>query len=600
MGVREGAGENGSSRGRGRPAKLPVVATHSRDEMAAVLDEYQDLLRERAVGFLGPDTAEIDEAISRTRFRLLSEHAISSHALRDILRVLRDVCRVVLARRAREPEEWTRKRAAGVPVDSELGPLEGPTKDATDQLSPLQRNRVHAATVKSHEEVAHEEGLSVAVFRRRLYQARERVRGLLRRGGHTLPAFLVVVTRRLRLSMAQAVNLPSVAALAPVLVWSLFGGPVSRFIPPADASPNAAVVAAVGSQAGAASPGTRQTTHAATLPNALSFRTWASRPAAPPADSASGGLLPLTPDTPETTDVRSVTPSPHYGQDHTVIALGLGHRCACPVLLRSMDGGASWQSTTVAASGDQVALPSNFPTDGRIFIGAEPSPTSVDWVSAGWGQPFAPLSLPPSAAGHLAVVGGDLLSVGTDAVWSLHSGSSVAMPLLAYSGQPATIATTEDAAFILAPAHTLGVGAGVGAEPGLFVCAPGCRYVGSVPLPGVGPLAVSGPTVVAAAGPAVVLSEDGGRTFQAIGPASAPQFDAVAVNGLAAWVVGQAGAEVRQVDGGPWKRVQIDQAAVRDVVPLSGGRLIATLRIAGLRCSLDGGTTWVPRCDPEP
>jgi RNA polymerase sigma factor (sigma-70 family) len=565
----------------------------------ALYSTYLEPIRRLCRSYVNEDTVAEDatqEAFKRTLERR-NTVGFRRHPRRFLFGEARRICLEYLRQRQRETVALRVLLTQGDdPVDVVGESLE--LRDHVDQLTePQKAVLAHIFAGYEVKEIARRVGWPYGTVASRLGRLRDTAR---RREEQLRALGLIWLARRQRWRLDPMLGQHATVVWAAVAVF--LAGPA----PAATASTAAAAPAVASAVTAATAPADKADARTAGPAGARQIAGWEIPRTTAPVQSAPAAprhqLLTLLPtETPEDTDVTAITPSPHYGQDHTVVALGLGHACACPVLLRSTDGGASWDSTAVAATGDQVVLPPDYPADPRIFIGTEPSATSVDWVSPGWGQPFTPLPLPPAAAGHLAIVDGQLLSVGSTTVWSLRAASSVAVPVLAYSGQIPTIAASADAAYILAPAHAIGGGVSTGTEPGLFVCTSECRYVGSVPLPGVGPLAVNGATVVAAAGSAVVLSQDGGAAFQTISPAGAaqlPSADAVAVSSLATWVVGQAAAHMRPASSGRWQPVALNQ--VRELVPLSATRLIATLRLAGLRCSTDGGATWTSRCAPEP
>ena len=55
----------------------------------------------------------------------------------------------------------------------------------------------------------------------------------------------------------------------------------------------------------------------------------------------------------EDSTVTAVQASPSYGLDHTIVALGSGKACACPVLLESFDGGGSWRASATRCRGSR-------------------------------------------------------------------------------------------------------------------------------------------------------------------------------------------------------------------------------------------------------
>jgi hypothetical protein len=263
--------------------------------------------------------------------------------------------------------------------------------------------------------------------------------------------------------------------------------------------------------------------------------------------------------------------------------------------LRSADGGGSWQTTTVAATGAQVLLPPDYPADGRIFIGQEPGAAAPDWVSGGWGQPFAPLPLPP---GQLAMAGDDLFSAADTGVWRLDDG--VLAPVVSYQGfGTAAVASTGGVAYILAPAHSIGPGLTLVSSPALYTCSPECALVGTVPVSSAQLLAASGLTLEAtSADGAVVLSTDGGRSFRSVTPpALSSTASFIAATATRVWLVVQGRAQARTVEQSSWTALGGPAGQqFRAVVPLTDTRLIGQLANGGLLCSDDAGVTWRTRC----
>lgn len=452
-------------------------------------------------------------------------------------------------------------------------------------------------------EIAEALGRTVKTVTQQLYMARRKVREELGKRGAVIGVSLrwrLGFDRRSRelVWLSQGQNL-AVSTLVPLMAsWALWAP--SPALPAASSSPAAALQLAtppspaVNSQAGRSSSDSETSDSAAARP---AYQPYEGSQRGTAGDGSVPGLPALSPDGLGTTYVTSVAPSPHYQQDHTVLAVGSGRRCGCTVLFRSTDGGASWTKwAAVGVTGTQVALSAQFPTDPRIFVGAEPSTFGVDWVSPGWGKPFAALPFPPGAAGRLAVIGGRIFSAGLTAVWSL--AGSVATPVVTYQGvAPATLATSANTAFILAPPYAASAGSVVTTtRPSLLACSPSCRMLTTLDLPAAGPMAASGSVVAVAAGGRILLSTDGGHVFNDISSAAAAGVDALAATVDAVWRVGTSTVDARSIQAaGVWTHVPVDHA-VAAIIPLSSSRVLAQLADGGVLCSDDDGTSWAERC----
>jgi len=504
---------------------------------------------------------------------------------------------------------WQARQRPEVLTDPVLGTWEGATLVAIHKLPPgeLVALTLASAGLKPHE-IADLLGLSVDTANQRLFRARRRVREELgeMEGGAGALALLGLLPHRLRALAGRLLRLgehvaapqgPALTALAPLVACAVLGSAASAPTSAPSLGPQlitTAEAASVDLASSASAPTALPFQHQATPPMAIAT---SSKPMDSSTGTAAGHqLLPLVPsETPEDTDVTAITASPHYDHDHTIVALGLGHACNCPVLLRSTDGGASWQTTLVAVAGAQVMLPPNYPVDGRIFIGQIPGAPRSDWVSSGWGQPFQPLTLPP---GWLAMAGSRLLSASATAVWSLDDG--VLTPVATYQGLgSAALASTADAAYVMVPAHAATITGVVTTSPTLLTCAQGgCQVVGAVPLPDVGLLAVSGSTVVASSDGRVVVSRDSGSTFEDVTPPSVTATTVTAALGAspgALWSVVQGStATVLRRDSGGWHALVHD--GVKSLAVLSDQRVIALLGNGGLLCTANGGTSWAARC----
>ena len=579
-----------------------------------MLDEHNDLLRERAAHYLGHDTAEVAEAVARTRLRMLGiENPHTAHGLGDAFQVLRDVCRFILNRRVREGTEWTRKRAAGVPVEPRLGPLEGPILDAVRQLLPHEQKRLFdAATHKQPADIAREEGVSPAVVRMGLLLSRRKVREWMRRAGHELPAALFVVCRRVRLSMGEALHLPSTAALAPVLMWSLFGGATSAPIPTVAFTPTAVTV--IASQGPPARANGQQV--AAPRPGIVVVAERGPSSTALPSDKVAGRRA--ADETPEDVTISSAATPPT--RNGAVVAIGTGHTCVCSVLLRSLDGGTTWTATDGPPTDvSQLVLPPGYPSDPRIFGGVSPADAEAPYISAGFGAPYHRLTGLP--AGLVATSAdfdqGDerIFSSALSGVWSLRLGTHVPRQEIAYAAEPLTsnavaaLATPSPggpAVLAWAPADSVVPGSLTtpSFNSALFACSESCVPEGS---PGNLPreLVVDANSIIAYDWTSVAISEDGGVSFKALPlPPDAATLASTVVVGRSLWVSytrrNNATSIAHLTESGTWadatNHVALLGTHLANLVAVDRNRILAVLFGAGYRCTSIGTGEWLSRC----
>ncbi|MHB8508519.1 MAG: hypothetical protein ACYDGR_07700 [Candidatus Dormibacteria bacterium] len=344
-------------------------------------------------------------------------------------------------------------------------------------------------------------------------------------------------------------------------------------------------------------------------------------------------------ETPQDSRVYAAAPSPNYPRDHTVLALGVGHTCSCPVLLRSTDGGASWESAIGPPQGAQIVLPPDWPRDPRIFVGNDAGAASPDYVSSGFGAVFTPLSVPP---GRLAIApdfdaGSPQVFVSAQGgVWSYHVDTMVLQALVvdgSASDPPAIAAPpagSDHELFVVA--SSLAVPVGPPSAPGggppiantdpvavACVASGSCSTASRPKFGGVAELAVS-PSylhdhlIAAYRAGTLMLSTDAGRDFEPVelpdgphslasvalassdesgptvwalttGPGVAPQVIKQRVGG-SAWV-GTAPLSDRPIPGGG------------ELVVLSDRRVMVFLAAGGLACTATGGLNWAPTCPAD-
>jgi hypothetical protein len=629
--------QQGGDRGRklGRPREaLPVVAVRSPTDMAVMLARHYPVLRERARRYLRVEDitdAEIDEVVRSSVDRLLAiENPSYDNGLRFATgRILWEECQRFLKSRAvREPL-----------VDKKLGPLNHPAVARVLQfLTPLARNTlVRAAQGETAEDIARSENSTTETVEVRISRARRRVRQLLAEQRNASTAVLALLPHRLRGLVGRMVPLlaehigpqaVATTALVPLIAASLWWtGPVAPAAPPAAAIALAPM-------------------HGAVLP--ITTTSAAARPAAstPPPVSVSPPITTVTPvpatspilalplrgaaaETPDDV-VLKASATPADGRP-VIVAIGKGNTCVCPVLLQSLDGGASWSATDgPPASANQVVLPPTYPHDARIFVGVDPSASAGPYVAASFDQPFQALS--PLPAGQLAVSAhfddGDarLFSSAGTAVWSVRldtAGPLVPRDEIDYS---AASASGSAVAALSTPAPSPGGPALLAWAPG-FAAVPGtatppppnpvvltcptagpCAETSTIPSPP-WQLASSGSsgTVVAYTRTAAFISHDGGASFSPLHlPPGTTVVASVALVGPGAvpWVSfsrgGGSSGVSRLTPSSSWVDVTADSGRLRTyaarLVPVGADRVVAAFSEVGYRCALVSGGTWMPRC----
>ncbi|HKB48265.1 MAG TPA: hypothetical protein VKC57_11250, partial [Ktedonobacterales bacterium] len=356
---------------------------------------------------------------------------------------------------------------------------------------------------------------------------------------------------------------------------------------------------------------------------------------APPAGAAAGlpvVLASAATETPEDTQIYTATPSPSYAQDHTILALGRGQSCACNVLLRSTDGGATWTSTAGVASGDQLVLPPDYPRDPRIFVGyAYQAPGLNNWWAASFGESFRALSGP---AGSIALPAGfdsgdpRVIVSALSGIWSVDMATQVSRPLLLDTRQGGTPALATplgaDGTGVLAVTSSQAVAPGaVGdlAAPSqartLWECPPRspCRARSAVPLKldallTISPAFAVDNTLLAYTWSGAVLSRDGGASFAPVNvPVSATRivffaFGEASAAATPMWMVVQRsngfGLEFSPNLNGTWHEVDHGMSQITGgpgyVVALAPHRDLYLSTSAGLLCTVNDGGTWSSRC----
>jgi RNA polymerase sigma factor (sigma-70 family) len=334
--------------------------------------------------------------------------------------------------------------------------------------------------------------------------------------------------------------------------------------------------------------------------------------------------------TPQQANMTSFTPSPNYGQDHTVFAsgvLGTGCSSTCNVLFETNDSGKTWRHLPAAGYlGFQVMLSPTFPSEPSIYA---TYPGGIQMSSDG-GATF--LSLlpqvtvaapePSSSPGDTQLLLGEVPLV-TYHVQAKTAGSGPVLPpgvdaidALEYAG------STDD--LLVAAKQVNPLATGQQSEVILQCTTSTCTTRLTLPAPDP-PTLVASPsvsldrTVIAFAGNQAWISQDGGGSFEAIALPAGNLVQSVAIDpafatthtlGLA--TLPQSGdpagaAFLLSHDGGATLATIASSGLpagsyVRIVTPLPGGPLFgapwgatASARL-GVWCSTDWGAHWGSSC----
>ncbi|HVF74325.1 MAG TPA: sigma-70 family RNA polymerase sigma factor [Acidimicrobiales bacterium] len=486
----------------------------------------------------------------------------------------------------------------------------------------------------SYDEIARFEGVTVESIRGSLKRARASLRQSYAKVAAGAPAAVALGpfrgVRRLIDRTATVANRPMVAAqsaclldVAAAAVVAVLGiGAIPLAVPDGPAAPADIVAAPVGASGAQSGESSGVTTSPAGTSNA------SPRSAAAGSENGASSPRPLLPldgvTAPEDAVFTAFTPSPSYQEDRTVYAVGTaGTGCAgatCPVLFKSVDGGASW--TRLAATGltgGTVMLPPSHASDGRIFI-AGPLALSM---STNGGASFeavtpvgGPAAMSPTFDGdHRILLGqapgweyADNLNAMRPSGLVVNSTSLTAFP--AFSPQYAA----DGLVFI--GATTAGSG---GKQSAVFRCEKSLCGQQPAALPGVaGPpsLAVSPSLdrdgmVMAWRGDSLFRSDDRGASFAPtklpiVGAVRAVAYDPTGRIFVAVRQTGEgvtSGGLLASADGGRTWQVAGGSTAlgqgVETVAVLPDGRIMAGLSAdggRGLLCSKNGGETWGTRC----
>ncbi len=514
--------------------------------------------------------------------------------------------------------------------------------DAVSRLSETERTAVGAvAAGYSLSEAAWRLGISINAFKGRLRAARTHLRAL----GVGLGAALAGLLRRLRARRRDASPRTALALRAALerVIGSGAGAEIAghTFLP-------AALALVVLVSTASPVPTMRRTAGTGRSMDGVAAVAPSGGPAAPRSQHGVGAhtlkvrehplgtLHPLDPragDTIDDTQLTTATAAADFESTHTIVGLGTGANCGCPLLYRTMDGGRTWESTKpgvvpAVARGATIALPPTYPHDPRIFIGNPAQPGLFDYAAAAYREPFTSLPLPP---GQLAVSAGfdegdprlfDATSVGVVS-YRVDSGEealAVAEPrgdsetpaLLTtpYGDMVAAVVMVTTGASWVPPATSV-------RGPALLICPRSgpCQPRPDDGLPSGGLAVVSlsprfalDRTLLVATKASAALSTDAGATFHEVSALALPdgaQLIGGTLTSTQAWAVvgrdsGQ-GARVLSVNlaGGAWSDVTDRDprlSAPGVVLAASSDDVIDIVLDVAVRCTVDSGLSWHTFC----
>lgn len=337
--------------------------------------------------------------------------------------------------------------------------------------------------------------------------------------------------------------------------------------------------------------------------------------------------------TPEDTLFGSLTTSPNYESDHTVLALGYCRGCVGNTLFVSHDGGGSWKpQSSLLLAGASMVLPPNFPQDPRMFVLSESLGLQQ---SDDGGEIFRTVS--PLVGRSLAISpsfgrGDSRVFIGGKTLFEYDAGTGVTRP-----GSLA-IPPSRDISY-----SSVAISPGYPSDPTVFVsevdhdasfsprydqttlyrCGVVCD---EKKFPVLGPMKLrlsprfhQDGLAYAFAYRGLFVSKDGAQTFREVQFPLPDWPDYGAIRDVAiGWnapsdhrpifvsLVG-AGATpgiYRSLDeGGSWNKTQVDlpgfDYGADKLIVTPTGLLLATGMDYGIACSEDKGQSWAPRCTPE-
>lgn len=347
--------------------------------------------------------------------------------------------------------------------------------------------------------------------------------------------------------------------------------------------------------------------------------------------------MPLLPssaasETPDDVAIWGVAPAPHYEQNHVIVATGEGADCRCPVVLRSLDGGATWTTKSSPAAFYTVYLPPDYPKDPRILL-ADGQDYACLFPAFG-SLLCTPLPVVQPLAFDAAFDQGFPVVYSTEpnvGVVAFDVSSGLTHPLLAgdrYLGSPlaAPTAVTATAVYVEAGRSTTSLtpaAAGGSGHTDLYACHRDFTCTAEAEdqtWPAGSGLSVdrsdpSGELVTATPDDnwqRRLVSSDGGRSFTAVQGEAGLEFQDFQLIGAAPHVIlwsvmstpptatanPQASLWHRSLAGGGWQPASMPPSGPSyfRLFAITPQRLIAISSAFGYWCSDDGGATWAARC----
>jgi RNA polymerase sigma factor (sigma-70 family) len=218
----------------------------------------------------------------------------------------------------------------------------------------------------------------------------------------------------------------------------------------------------------------------------------------------------------------SMTASPGYPTDHTVFASGtLLYGCAgnCSTLFKSTDAGRSWQRQTATGFlGGTILLPPSYPRDRTVFaVGSAGLQRSDDGA-----QTFAaPLpGIPTAAVDPASPAGATRLLIGTAPLlwYSAASGALTPGPVLPPTVTAVSSVLVQPDGSVLVSGYQRDLASTSGVDAAIARCSPTCiveDVARNEPAAAFAP-SVTSTEIVALASDRVLLSRDGGRSFNPV------------------------------------------------------------------------------------
>jgi RNA polymerase sigma factor (sigma-70 family) len=360
---------------------MMTAGDESHRDAAALYERERDRIRALCLAILR-DRDDAEDAMQETFVRVSARLALLDGDVTGYLvTVARNICRDELRRRhRREPigEDAAREVPASEPAVEDTVVERAVFGLAWRRLGQGDRTVLSdVARGLSHAEIAERVGVSIDVAAQRISRARRRIRRII-----TAPALVVlpladraIAAPLRRLGQAPANALAALAGDAtqrepvtgPFLVAIIAGSlamPAAPWTGTAPHSGSAAAVHAATTPAAApaahtAAPGTPARLLAQVAPSARPTRVAPAPVAAHNVDNGAEGV-----------HVTAFTPSPDYGNDHTVFATTDPATCtiACSGLYRSDDGGSTWHAAGGnGLDGGALALPPQYPADTHIY-----------------------------------------------------------------------------------------------------------------------------------------------------------------------------------------------------------------------------------------